>query len=313
MIDVDWVELIRYPARRPAEELQFVLRGGGVPSSLVRVGANGSGPYHAVLVPADRLDEARAILEEEGLGAARPAAAAAAEALTPPPGAPGLHWVVGLIVINLLVWIAMEGSGGSERHDLLLRFGASHAPHLREGQWWRTVSAVFIHIGLRHLLANMITLALLGPPVLRAWRVGRFTFMYLAAGLAGNWLSFALSPTIAVKAGASGAILGLLGVLAGTRIRAIRAPESSPGASRFKVWHIIAMLVAFYGFVIGVGGTVDHLAHIGGLLAGCLLALVLPPPGRPRRGERALEWALGGVSLLLVTGAGLAAYLAGAG
>jgi rhomboid protease GluP len=302
---VAWVELIRYPSKRQAEELQFVLRGGGVPSSLIRVGANGSGPYHAILVPPERLAEAQAILEEEQ--AAAPAAPV--EAAVPDP--PRLYWVIGLIVVNVLLWIATEGqstAGKAQHLEVMLRFGASQAPLLFDGQWWRTVTAVFLHFDLRHLLANMITLALLGPPALRAWRVGRFYTMYLLAGIAGNWISFALSPSPSIKAGASGAILGLLGVLAGTKIRSIRSPTVP---SRFKVWHIVAMLVAFYGFVIGVGRSVDHLAHLGGLAVGLVLALVLPSPGRlEARRERALEAALTAGCLLLVVAAGLLAYSA---
>ncbi len=301
-----WVELIRYPSQRQAEELQFVLRGGGVPSSLVRVGANGSGPYHVILVPPERLAEARAILEEEQ------AATPAAPVVAADPDPPKLYWVIGLIVINVLLWITTEGQGGeskAEQLQVMLRFGASQAPRLFAGEWWRTVTAVFLHFDLRHLVANMITLAILGPPALRSWRVGRFYTMYLLAGIAGNWISFAISPSGSIKAGASGAILGLLGVLAGTKIRSIRSPSTLP--SRFKVWHIVAIIVAVYGFVIGVGRSVDHLAHLGGLAAGLVLALLLPPPGRlPARRERALDAALGAACLLLVIAAGLLAYSA---
>jgi rhomboid protease GluP len=296
------VELTRLPTRARAEELRFILQGAGITAVVEpRPGDNGS-PLYGVLVPEGELERARAILEEEGLGVehARPAPRSA-------PRAP-LYWVVGLVVANLLVWIAMEGSGGSERRQTLLRFGASHAPRL-PGEWWRTVTAVFLHIGLRHLLANMFALAILGPAVLNAWGVGRFCFLYVAAGVAGNWISFALSPTAAVKAGASGSILGLLGVLAGTRIRAIRS--STVERPRFKTWHILAMLVAFYGFVIGVGH-VDHLAHLGGLVVGGLLALLLPPPGRlPPRADRRLAASLGGSAALLCVAAGLLAWRAG--
>ena len=296
-------ELTRLPSRARAEELQFVLQGGGVPAVVEPSSGptNGSGPQWLVLVPTELLERARRILAEEGPD--RPAAQSWIAPRRPP-----LYWTIGLIVVNLLVWIAMEGRGGSERPSVLLRFGASQAARLRAGQWWRTVTATFIHIGLRHLLANMTALLVLAPAVLEAWGVGRTYFLYLVAGVAGNWISFVLSPTPAVKAGASGCILGLLGALAGTRIRAIHAARFT---SRFKTWHIVAMLVAFYGFVIGVGH-VDHLAHIGGLLAGGLLALVLPPPGRlPQRADRALAFSLGGAAGLVCVVAGVLAYLSG--
>jgi membrane associated rhomboid family serine protease len=103
-------------------------------------------------------------------------------------------------------------------------------------------------------------------------------------------MSYALSPTVAVKAGASGAILGLLGVLAGTRIRQL---WETALPSRFRAWHIVAMVVAFYGFAVGAGPS-DHLAHLGGLACGCTLALALPTPGRlPPTADRALGLGLG--------------------
>lgn len=304
------VELTRLQTRKDAEDLKFILRGGGVHCAIepVRAGDNGSGVYWAVLVSARDLDEARAILQEEGL--AHVHGPRLPEMETTPARPPGLYWIVGLMLANLLVWVAMEGQGSSEDRAILLRFGASHAPRLLAGEWWRTITAVFVHIGLRHLLANMITLVVLGPPVLQGWGIGRFYFMYLTAGVAGNWISFALSPTGSVKAGASGAILGLLGVLAGARLRSLRARTPSP-PTRFKAWHIIAMLIAFYGFVVGVGGTVDHLAHIGGLVTGGVVAFVMPPPGTlDRRTERILGPGLASASLLLLVVAALLAYRA---
>jgi len=304
---VSLVELARIPSRAHAEELQFVLQGGGVPAVVLPAEGpgNGSRPW-CVMVPEGLLARARQILAEED-------PPRQATPITPPRRVP-LYWTVMLMVLNVLVWIAMEGRGGSERQAVLLRFGASQATRLRTGQWWRSITATLIHIGGRHLLANMITLLVLGPAVMESWGVGRAYFMYLAAGVAGNWVSFVIWPSSAVKAGASGCILGLLGVLAGTRIRSIRA-QSRTGPlgtgpllarSRFKTWHIVAMLVAFYGFVIGVG-QVDHLAHIGGLLTGLLLALTLPTP--PHTGRDALGLALGGAAAITAVGGGLLAYL----
>ena len=255
-------ELTRFTTRQPAEDLEFILRGSGI-SAVVEAlpgSGNGTGPAWRVLVPEEQLERARAIQREE-----EPARIAPPEAPARPPP---LYWTVALMVVNLVVWIAMEGSGGSESREVLLRFGACYAP-LLPAEWWRTITATFLHIGLRHLLANMFSLAILGPAVMGIWGVGRTYIVYLAAGVAGNWLSFALAPTRAVKAGASGCVFGLLGNLAGSRIRGV-----SGQSRRFKTWHVIAMLVAFYGFVVGTGN-VDHLAHLGGLLTGGLLAFVL--------------------------------------
>ena len=303
--DAPLVELTRLRSRQAADGLRFTLGAAGIAARVDPViVVNGERRAEwAVMVPEDQLEPARLILEEEGPERlAEPGAA-------PAPGPrPALHWVVGLVVINLLVWLAMEGSGGSESRATLLRFGASLAEELRQGQWWRSITAVFIHIGPKHLLANMATLIIFGPPVLRRWGVGRFYLMYLAAGMAGNWVSFALSPSAAVKAGASGAILGLLGVLAGTRIRQIRAPQPTDPPSRFKTWHIVAMVIAFYGFVVGVGPA-DHLAHLGGLLAGILFGLFMPDRvALLPRTDRLVSLACGALATGLALAAGLLQY-----
>jgi rhomboid protease GluP len=265
-----------------------------------RADGNGSGLQWSLSVPSEQLVQARQILAEERGEAAppveeRPAARA------------GLYWVVGLALTTVLVWWVTEGQpGGSESVQVLLRFGASHRPRVTHGQWWRLVTAIFLHIGLRHLLANIAALLVFGAAVLRAWGVGRFYLCYLLSGVGGNVLSLALSSTAAVKAGASGAILGLLGILAALRIRSVHAP-----GQRLRPWHIVAMVVAFYGFVVGVGPA-DHLAHVGGLLTGAALGFVTPPPGRLAwRTDRALDVTAAVLALLIAAAAAVLAYRAG--
>jgi rhomboid protease GluP len=297
-----FVELARLSSAREAEELSFTLRAVGIATIVEVVSAegNGSGAQWSLSVAAAQLAQAQQILTEER----EPVPAAPVER---PQARAGLYWVVGLALVTTLVWWVMEGQrGGSESVQVLLRFGASHRPHVAQGQWWRLVTAIFLHIGLRHLLANLAALLIFGTAVLRAWGVGRFTLGYVLSGVAGNVLSLALSSTLAVKAGASGAILGLLGILAALRIRSVRVP----GRQRLRPWHIVAMVVAFYGFVVGVGPA-DHLAHVGGLLAGAALGFVTPPLGRlTQRADRLLDVVLSALALVLVAGAALLAYRA---
>ena len=296
----EFFELTRLDSAEEAKQLRFLLATVGIASTITPIDmSNGvAKTVWLVEVETDRLAEAQAILAEER----KPPI---------PPRIPckkiALHWLVGLIVVNVCVFIALEGNGGSENHQTLLRFGASQAGAIVAGQWWRMITAMFLHIGGRHLLGNMAMLGVLGPTVLRQWGAGRFYLIYLLAGLGGNAASFFLSSSGAIKAGASGAILGLLGALAGYRIR---TPRDEQEASRFKTWHVVAMLIAFYGFAVGVGRA-DHLAHIGGIVFGGILAFALPRPGDwPPRKDSLLSWISGSAAITLVVIAGGLALLA---
>ncbi len=300
-----FTEIARFTTEQEARGFEFTLRNVGLRARAFHVWeGQGQQPgwYWVVLAPDPQARRAQEILREEQEGGSpapvRPGPAPAAS------GKPGAHWVIGLVVACLLVWVAMEGSGGSETRQTLLRFGASHAPSVLAGEVWRTVTAVFLHIGFKHLLANMVSLVIFGIFVLRGWGVGLFFAVFLGAGLLGNLVSLGLAPSAALKAGASGGILGLLGALAGARIRDLRQPDQLR-PSRFKTWHVVAMLVAYYGFVVGVGTSSDHLAHVGGLAAGLAFGLLVPGLGwwAPRL-ERRVSWIAGTVAVALAVTAG---------
>ena len=308
MSDAAFVELCRPPTRREAEELRLVLTSQAIDARvlpLVLVDPDASRGW-AVHVPTERLAEAQRILDEE-----RTEQRLRALRDRPPPEVPrpGFYWVVGLMLVNLGVFSLMERAGGSEAHRVLLRFGASQAQLLRAGQWWRTVTAVFLHIGATHLVGNTVSLGVLGALALRAFGVGYGFAAYVLCGVAGNWVSFVVSPGPAIKAGASGAVLGLLGLVAGLRLRQLLGGDDH---SRFRPWHVLATLVAFYGLVVGTG-SVDHAAHVGGILAGLALSYLLPTlEARSAAGPRRWPALLAGLlALALVGGAAALAYRAG--
>ena len=73
-----------------------------------------------------------------------------------------LWWLFSLIPINIGIWWIMEQQGGSQQTTTLIQFGAITSPLLSAGEWWRLVTALFVHIGIRHLVANMAVLLALG-------------------------------------------------------------------------------------------------------------------------------------------------------
>jgi rhomboid protease GluP len=273
----------------------------------VEVVSEAAGAY--LLVPARERARALRIIAEEypqGIDNARrnePAARVrdtgpAARADAPEGWFGRASWVLFLIAaVTTGVFIAEERAGGSDVRTVLLRFGAARGAHVRAGEWWRLVTAVFVHIGPRHLLANVATLLVLGPALAAALGAGRFAFVYVVAGAAGNALSYWITPSDVVSAGASGAILGVLGALGGQRLRFARS-------ARYRGWQVVAAILAYLAIAVGASPEVDTAAHVGGLGAGFVLGLVIPPAGAvPSARDRLLGVICGALALLLAAAA----------
>ncbi|HJP89109.1 MAG TPA: rhomboid family intramembrane serine protease [Candidatus Limnocylindrales bacterium] len=153
---------------------------------------------------------------------------------------------------------------------------------IRHGELWRLVTVALVHaqgpslpqLSL-HLLLNMYALWIIGPIVEGAWGRRLLLVFYALCAIGGSTASFVFSNTVAV--GASGAIFGLVGVvLAGTRAHHPmldrRARAIVPQLGMFVIINLV------FGFAVtGAGGNIDNAAHIGGLLAGVWLGILVPP------------------------------------
>jgi rhomboid protease GluP len=273
-----------YP-REIADEIVLVLAAEGITAAL-EPGANGG---LVIVIDDGEARRAEGILADEypagvrrafAVRAAEQAAARARTAYDPDADrwfGPG-SWVLFLLTaVCTGVFLAEERAGGSEVTAVLLRFGASRPAHVRAGEWWRLATALFVHIGPRHLLGNMAALLVLGPALVAALGPWRFLAVYLLAGIAGNALSAHVTQPDVVSAGASGAILGVLGALGGQRLR-------FAASARYRGWQVIAALLAYLAVAVGAEPGVDTMAHLGGLAAGLVLGLLIPPP-QPRRAD----------------------------
>ncbi len=169
----------------------------------------------------------------------------------------------------------------------LLDHGAISWSLVESGEVWRWFAAIFLHFDGAHLLSNLLTLALVGPPLAHHLGAGRFLLVFILTGVAGNLFSHVLVPSVGLKAGASGAIAGVLGALAGQTLR----PEFR---GRFRRWQILGALGAIYALLVGIGPGRDNAAHAGGLLAGVLLGrLLLPIAEEGGRGHPAADTEVG--------------------
>ena len=181
-----------------------------------------------------------------------------------------------LLAINVVVWLAMEfegrSRGGSENPDVLLQFGAMFGPLIASGEYWRLFTAMFLHVGLLHLAFNGFGLLIFGRIVEGIYGPVRFALIYILAGLFGSVASYLLN-SIAIGAGASGAIFGVLGALAAFYL-ARREMLGEMGRQSLTGLAVIAGFNLIFGFT---QPGIDNWAHMGGLAGGFAIGMALAP------------------------------------
>ncbi len=184
-----------------------------------------------------------------------------------------------MIGLNLLVFAATFVFGlvvfgtwtGPVDLRVLYLLGMKSNSDILNGEVWRLLTAMFLHIGPTHLISNLIGLFMLGPILEGHLGHWRFAVIYLIGGLFGSVASYAFSP--ALSAGASGAIFALLGatVLYFFRFRENFGPR---GQEILRSMLVVLVLNLVMG---GALANVDNWGHIGGLLGGLLVAAGLFP------------------------------------
>ena len=179
---------------------------------------------------------------------------------------------VALIVINVAVFFIMSLFGNTEDDMFMLEHGAMFEPLItEEHEYYRIITSMFLHFGIEHLLNNMVILGALGWNLELETGKIRFLIIYLVSGIGGNLLSLYLgvsSAEYAVSAGASGAIFGLMGALLYV------AARNRGRMGRISGKGVLFMIALSLYFGITSSG-VDNAAHIGGLLCGFILAVIL--------------------------------------
>jgi membrane associated rhomboid family serine protease len=160
-----------------------------------------------------------------------------------------------------------SGSGAS-----LVRAGALVRPAIFAGEWWRGVSALFLHADYWHIGMNMYGLIILGRFVEDLCGSLRFLIIYFAGGLLGSAASTLFGKGLSV--GASGAILGLLGAM--IVLVLLRRTNFAERWRRIVLWNLVLVLLVQIGadFFVSI---IDNHAHIGGILGGAAGALLFAP------------------------------------
>lgn len=179
---------------------------------------------------------------------------------------------VALIVINIAVFFILTLFGDTEDAAFMLQHGAIYEPYIVEGhEYYRIFTCLFLHFGITHLLNNMVLLGALGWNLELEIGKIRFLIIYFVSGIGGNILSLLYDFRLeqpAVSAGASGAIFGLMGAL----LYVVIANRGRLGRLSGRGMLFMVVLSLYFGLT---SSGVDNLAHIGGLIAGFLMAVIL--------------------------------------
>jgi rhomboid protease GluP len=175
---------------------------------------------------------------------------------------------------------------------VLLRLGSKFGPLIAAGEWWRLVTAIFLHAGLLHIGFNLWCLFDLGPTVESLFTTTKFIVLYLVTGIAGFIISLWWSP-MGNSVGASGSVLGLIGVLIGASFHHGHMGREIRG----QLWRWV-----IYIFIFGLFFRVDNAAHLGGLATGAVLGYLVPEGEPTTRSSDTLWNALAVISVLIIAG-----------
>ena len=179
--------------------------------------------------------------------------------------------ILGVTVV--VSFLAMQPEGSD-----LLRLLWLDKRGLADGEWWRLLSPVLVHGSLLHLAFNMYFLYLVGPLVEQLYGSARFLVLYLLTAATASLASYLIGgpgPSV----GASGALFGLCGVLLVGRVLHRPVLQGQQRAMMSQIGGLVVInLVLGFG-LNAFGGGIDNAAHLGGLLGGLWLGLLIPPAG----------------------------------
>lgn len=171
-----------------------------------------------------------------------------------------------ICIIAVYVRVALAGGGAwiDQPIDWLYAFGGA----TDDGEWWRAACVMFLHAGLWHILFNLYALSVVGPHVEQEYGRGTMLFAFIVTGLAGSVVSLAFQDG-GIRIGASGAIMGLIGIAT--------ARGHRDGTAAGRAVRDAMLKWAVYTFIFGLIVRADNWGHGGGLVAGLALGLGIDP------------------------------------
>lgn len=198
-------------------------------------------------------------------------------------GCPRVIVIPVILLMNVLVFLYLlfQGaaiSGGNL--SVYIDYGANLGALTKTGQWWRLFSAMFIHYGILHLAFNMWVLWDAGRLTERLYGHFNFAWIYLFSGLFASLTSLYWNMDEVASMGASGAVFGVFGALIGYLLREKRTMPGVLQKQLLRSALIFTAVTLFLGFTIPA---IDNAAHLGGLISGLIMGVLLAKPLTHRR------------------------------
>ena len=180
-----------------------------------------------------------------------------------------------LMILNILLFLVVDFTGGTSDTMPMVNCGAAFAPVIIENhEIYRLFTSMFLHFGIEHLANNMLVLFVLGQRLEPVVGKIKFILIYLLGGLGGNILSLYMEirkEEYAVSAGASGAVFAIMGAMIYV---VVRNRGRIQDISTRQIM-IMAAFSLYFGFA---SGGVDNAAHVGGMICGFFLSVLLYHP-----------------------------------
>lgn len=202
------------------------------------------------------------------------------------------HLLIALCILMFVICLFIDGFGALRELsvDTAEKLGATGMAFLKDGELWRLITHMFLHLSFIHLALNMYSLYILGVQTETFLGKWKFLIIYLVSGICGALLSGIISGENIISVGASGAIFGLAGALLyfGYHYRTYLGT-----AIKNQILPIVIL-----NLIIGFTPGIDGFAHLGGLIGGVLTTMALGIDGRSKTYEKVNGW----ICLLLLIG-----------
>ena len=187
-----------------------------------------------------------------------------------------------ILAVNVVYFIVLWASGALDSSRKMVDMGALYIPYVIERhEYYRLMTAAFMHFSVRHIFGNMLLLAVLGHMLEAEFGTLIYTVCYMAAAAAANAVSvlwyWRFDP-YTISAGASGAVFGLVGIVLWL---VIVNRGRYRGINLFRV-----LLMVVFSLYIGItGGGTNNVAHVAGLVCGLICGIIFYRRGRGGSGN----------------------------